>query len=149
MTNINNIYDDVLLEHGYNPKNNTIIKKKNYTREAYNKLCGDNIILYINIQDNMVKNISFKGSGCVITTASTSIMTEVVKNKTTKEALQIFHIFLKKLSNKTKGNITIKELQPLVNAKLSPSRIKCATLGWFALQNALLAHIKKNTDSQT
>lgn len=149
MTNVNNIYDDILLEHGYNPKNNLILKKKNYTREAYNKLCGDNITLYIYIENNIIKNISFKGCGCVIMTASTSIMTEIVKSKTIKESLQIFHIFLKKLSNKTKVKTTSKELQSLLNANLPPSRIKCATLCWFALQNAMLAHMGKNTDSQT
>ena len=76
-----NIYNSTLIEYGTNPKNFCVLKKKNFTRLAINKLCGDKIEIFANIENNTVENISFKGHGCVIAIASTSIMTEIMKKK--------------------------------------------------------------------
>lgn len=142
-----NIYKELLIEHGLKPKNYSILKKKNYIREAHNKLCGDNIKLYLLLHENKIQNISFKGSGCVISIASTSIMTVFLKNKSITDALQYFHTFITTLTNKKKTTTYVlsKDFDPLLHIKLLPSRVKCATLCWFALQNALLDYIKKQS----
>lgn len=151
--NNNDVYKEILLEHGLKPKNNVALKKKNYVREAHNKLCGDNIKLFLFLQNNKIQNISFKGSGCVISIASASIMTVFLKKKNITDALKTFRFFVAALANKknSKHNLS-SDFDPLLNIKLLPSRVKCATLCWLALQNAILDYIKvhkKNTDSRS
>lgn len=136
-----NIYNSILIEHGTKPKNFCILKKKNFTRLAINKLCGDKIEIFAHIENNIIENISFKGHGCVIAIASTSIMTEIMKKKKISEAIKIINEFRKEILNTSakKNTIKYKEIEVLFSNKSSilPSRIKCITLGWYAFYDIL------------
>ena len=83
MTLISDTYNNIIIEHGTKPKNFVKLKKQNYQRLAINKLCGDKLEIFLFIENNIIKNISFKGTGCVISIASASIMTLITKKKNT------------------------------------------------------------------
>ncbi len=135
--NIKELYQEIIIDHGTNPRNNFKIKNYNYNKTGFNPLCGDTIDLYLFIENNNIKDISFQGQGCSISIASVSIMTEIIKNKTIKEALNIFNIFNHIIKNKkyNKSEIdNLYKLKALGNVKKFPTRIKCATLAWHTLK---------------
>ena len=147
------LYQDIILEHGKNPKN--FGKCENHTHQAkgHNPLCGDQVEIYLKLNvDNTVEKLTFEGSGCAISIASTSIMTELVKGKSLKIAKQIIIDFLNMIKNTQK--IESKDLNDdqkikimsLSGVKQYPMRVKCATLAWHTLSSAME---KKNIDVNT
>ena len=138
------LYQDIILEHGKNPRN--FGKCNGYSHEAkgHNPLCGDQVQVYLKLnKDNKVEELTFEGSGCAISIASTSIMTELVKGKSFVVAKNIIDEFLKMVKTGTK--IKAKELtedqkikiMSLSGVKQYPMRVKCATLSWHTLISAL------------
>ena len=147
------LYQDIILEHGKNPRN--FGKCNGYSHEAkgYNPLCGDQVQVYLKLnKDNKVEELTFEGSGCAISIASTSIMTELVKGKSFVVAKNIIDEFLKMVKTGTK--IKAKELtedqkikiMSLSGVKQYPMRVKCATLSWHTLISAIEG---KNKDANT
>ena len=138
------LYQDIILEHGKNPKN--FGKCENHTHQAkgHNPLCGDQVEVYLKLNaDNKVEKLTFEGSGCAISMASTSIMTELVKGKSLNIAKQIIVDFLNMITNTQE--IISKDLDEdqkikimsLSGVKQYPMRVKCATLAWHTLTSAM------------
>ena len=138
------LYQEIILEHGKSPRN--FGKCKNFTHEAkgYNPLCGDKVQIFLNLNNEKnVDNLTFEGSGCAISMASTSIMTELVKGKSLESAKKIIFDFLKMI--KSTNEMNSKELDDdqkltimsLSGVKQYPMRVKCATLGWHTLSSAI------------
>ena len=142
--NLKELYQDIILEHGKNPRN--FGKCDNYNRHAkgHNPLCGDQVQVYLKLDtENKVEKVTFEGSGCAISIASTSIMTELVKNKSVKEAKNIITAFLNMIT--TGSEMKAEELteeqklkvMSLSGVKQYPMRVKCATLSWHTLVSAI------------
>lgn len=147
---ITDIYNNIIIEHGTKPKNFFELKKQNYYRIAINKLCGDKLEIFLFVENKIIKNISFKGTGCILSIASASIMTTIIKKKSLKQSLEIFLLFRNLLLTKNtkkiiKNTSTIIEnksnneklIKKLINVKILPNRIKCITLAWYALYDIL------------
>jgi nitrogen fixation NifU-like protein len=137
------LYQEVIFDHNRNPRNFRVMENANRTVEGFNPLCGDRLTLYLNIQDGIIRDASFQGSGCAISTASVSLMTEMVKHKSEAEARRMFDIF-HKITTGQDDNIKLEELgklQVLAGVKEYPARVKCATLAWHTLDAAI-----KNTE---
>lgn len=132
------LYQELIIDHGTQPRNHGQLTDANYTAEGFNPLCGDKIKLYLFIQENIVLKAAFEGAGCAISTASASIMTEMLIGKTITEALDLFNKF-KELITSDNGNHDAKlgKLLALAGVKNFPSRVKCATLSWHTLDAAL------------
>ena len=138
------LYQDIILEHGKNPRN--LGKCKGYSHEAkgYNPLCGDKVHVYLKLNENKkVEDISFEGQGCAISMASASIMTDLVKGKEEIEVKEIVNDFLEMIKEKDQLNNNILEddektkLMCLSGVKKYPMRVKCATLSWHTLTSAI------------
>tara|TARA_Y100000590_G_scaffold193176_1_gene219520 strand:- start:203 stop:676 length:474 start_codon:yes stop_codon:yes gene_type:complete len=138
------LYQDIILEHGKNPRN--LGKCKGYSHEAkgYNPLCGDKVHIYLKIDNkNKVENLTFEGDGCAISLASASIMTELVKGKSFEETKEIMNAFLNmiKKTSEIQSNYLDEDqktkLMSLSGVKQFPMRVKCATLSWHTLVSAM------------
>ena len=142
--NLKELYQEIILEHGKNPRN--LGKFENFNKDAkgHNPLCGDKVHLFLKLDENKnVNDISFEGEGCAISMASASIMTDLMKGKSEKEAKEIIDKFLDMIKEKDDINTNLLEedektkLMSLGGVKNYPMRVKCATLSWHALSSAL------------
>jgi len=138
------LYQDIILEHGKNPRNFGKCVGHNHEAKGYNPLCGDQVKVYLKLNENKnVEGITFEGSGCAISMASTSIMTELVKGKSFETAKKIVDEFLNMI--KSGSEVKAKDLDEdqkikimsLSGVKKYPMRVKCATLSWHTLISAL------------
>ena len=138
--NLKELYQELILEHGKNPRN--LGKTLNFNKDAKgnNPLCGDNVHVYLKLNDQRkVEDISFEGSGCAISMASASIMTDLIKGKSDNEAKEIIEDFLgmikenPELKNKILKEDDKTKLMCLSGVKQYPMRVKCATLSWHTL----------------
>lgn len=136
---LRDLYQEVIFDHNRNPRNFRVMDHANRIVEGFNPLCGDRLTLYLDIEDNTIRDASFQGSGCAISTASVSLMTEIVKGKTESEALTLFDIF-HKITTGSDEDIKLEELgklQVLAGVRQYPARVKCATLAWHTLDAAI------------
>ncbi len=142
--NLKELYQEIILEHGKNPRN--LRKTENFNKDAKgnNPLCGDNVHVYLKLNDQRkVEDISFEGSGCAISMASASIMTDLIKGKSDNEAKEIIEDFLGMIKEnpELKNNILKEDdktkLMCLSGVKQYPMRVKCATLSWHTLISAM------------
>jgi nitrogen fixation NifU-like protein len=134
------LYQEVILEHSKAPRNFKRLETANRHAEGYNPLCGDRCSVFIDYEGNAIKEIGFQGSGCAISRASASMMTQMLKGKTRDEALKLFEQFHGLVTGKEDAAANAAELGKLkVFAGVSkfPARVKCATLAWHTLQSAL------------
>lgn len=133
------LYQEVIIDHNKNPRNFCKLDSCSHRAEGLNPLCGDRITLYLNIQQDKIEQLSFEGSGCAISTASASLMTEILKGKSVIEAQTLFTAFHELLTGRETGadHIEMGKLQVLAGVKEYPARVKCATLAWHAFQEAL------------
>ena len=138
------LYQEIILDHGKNPRN--LRKTENFNKDAkeHNPLCGDNVHIYLKLNENKkVEDISFEGHGCAISMASASIMTDLVKGKEEAEVKEIVNDFLdmikekEKLQNKILNEDEKTKLMCLSGVKQYPMRVKCATLSWHTLTSAI------------
>ncbi|MGQ9818516.1 MAG: Fe-S cluster assembly sulfur transfer protein SufU [Candidatus Kapaibacteriales bacterium] len=139
MDETDQLYQEVILDHYKNPRNFGIIENHTHSAVGNNPLCGDHVELYLIIENDIIKDVKFKGVGCVISQASASIMTSVLKNKTISEARQLFDKFHKLLTTNisTNGMTDLGKLEVFSGVREFPVRVKCATLAWHTLINAL------------
>ena len=142
--NLKELYQEIILEHGKNPRN--IGKTENFNKDAkgHNPLCGDSVHVYLKLDNkNKVEDVSFEGSGCAISMASASIMTDLVKGKEEKEVREIINDFLgmikinPNLKSKNLNDDEKTKLMCLSGVKQYPMRVKCATLSWHTLISAI------------
>ena len=138
------LYQEIILDHGKNPRN--LRKTENFNKDAkgHNPLCGDKVHVYLKLdEDKKVQDISFEGQGCAISMASASIMTDLVKGKEENEVKEIVKDFLEMIKEKDQLNNKILEenektkLMCLSGVKKYPMRVKCATLSWHTLTSAI------------
>ena len=142
--NLKELYQEIILDHGKNPRN--LGKFDNYNKDAkgHNPLCGDNVHVFLRLNEKKkVEDVAFEGSGCAISMASASIMTDMVRGKEEKEVKEIIHDFLgmikekNSLENKILKDDDKTKLMSLSGVKQFPMRVKCATLSWHTLTSAL------------
>jgi nitrogen fixation NifU-like protein len=139
MSDLRDLYQDVILEHSKTPRNYRELPTANHTAEGFNPLCGDRFTVYVNLEGDSIRDISFQGSGCAISKASASMMTQLVKGKTTAEAGQIFDRFHDMVTGHGPkgGGEDMGKLAVFSGVSEFPARVKCASLAWHTLQAAL------------
>ena len=142
--NLKELYKDIILEHGKSPRNFGKCEKYTHEAKGHNPLCGDQVQIYLRLNnEKKVENLSFEGSGCAISIASTSIMTELIKGKSIKVAKKIVIDFLNMVKNTSeiKSNDLDEDqktkIMSLSGVKQYPMRVKCATLSWHTLTSAI------------
>lgn len=135
------LYQQVILDHNKAPRNFRKIENATNHAEGHNPLCGDNVTVYLIIdENNVIKDIAFQGSGCAISKASASLMTSMLKGKTVEEAEKLFHKFHDLVTDKLGDNFSVDEFGKLAvfaGVREFPARVKCASLAWHTLMNAL------------
>ena len=142
--NLKELYQEIILDHGKNPRN--LRKTENFNKDAkgHNPLCGDKVHIFLKLNDNKkLEDISFEGQGCAISMASASIMTDLLKGKEEKEVKEIVNDFLEMIKEKDEINTNLlkddekTKLMCLSGVKQYPMRVKCATLSWHTLTSAI------------
>jgi nitrogen fixation NifU-like protein len=139
MTDLRDLYQELILDHGRRPRNFRPLEGATRSAEGYNPLCGDKVKIYVKMDGDIIKDISFEGAGCAISTASASIMTETLKGKTRAEAEELFQTFHDLVTGQ-KAQLDAPELGKLAvfsGVSEFPIRVKCATLSWHTLRAAL------------
>jgi len=139
MTDLQDLYQELILDHGRRPRNFKPLDGATQSAEGYNPLCGDKVKVYVKMQGDLVKDVSFEGTGCAISTASASIMTETLRGKTRAEAEELFRTFHDLVTGQ-KAQLDAPEIGKLAvfsGVSEFPIRVKCATLSWHTLRAAL------------
>jgi nitrogen fixation NifU-like protein len=134
------LYQQVILDHNKSPRNFKVIENASHYSEGYNPLCGDRIDIYLDVENGIVKDISFQGKGCAISKASASLMSGMVKGKPVEEAERLFEKFHDLITGKLGDNPDTEELGKLAvfaGVRDFPARVKCASLAWHTMINAL------------
>ncbi|HRP01791.1 MAG TPA: SUF system NifU family Fe-S cluster assembly protein [Candidatus Kapabacteria bacterium] len=140
MNEIQELYQQVILDHNKNPRNFGKIAPATNEAEGYNPLCGDRIDITANIENNIIKELKFNGSGCAISKSSASIMTTLVVGKTIEEAKELFDEFHKIVTAGIRDRVDTLEIGKMAvfaGVREFPSRVKCASLAWHTMINAI------------
>ena len=140
MSELSELYQQVILDHNKKPRNFRKLENANHTAEGYNPLCGDHLTVYLNVEDDLVQDVGFEGSGCAISKASASMMTQAVKGKSGEEVERLFKEFHSmvtgELDEDTEEN-SLGNLKIFAGVREFPVRVKCATLPWHTMHAAL------------
>jgi nitrogen fixation protein NifU and related proteins len=138
MSDLRELYQEVILDHHKKPRNFRKLEGARHV-EGYNPLCGDKVTVYVKLDGDVVREVSFQGSGCAISTASASLMTETLKGKTRAEAEALFQTFHDLLTGKpqTTDGPELGKLEVFSGVREFPVRVKCATLAWHTFHAAL------------
>jgi len=139
-SDLRELYQSVILVHSKRPRNFCKPKCSNRTAEGVNPLCGDQLTVYLNVEDDVVKDVGFKGTGCAISTASASLMTQSIKGKKIGEVEHLFNGFREMVTSSPQSTVEIEGLGKLSvfsGVREFPMRVKCATLAWHAMSEAL------------
>jgi nitrogen fixation NifU-like protein len=140
MPDLRELYQEVILDHHKRPRNCRRPDDANKHADGFNPLCGDKVTVFVRVEDGVVRDIAFQGSGCAISTASASMMTESLKGKSEAEVLEIFNRFHDLVTGKTAADAGTSGLGKLVvfaGVRKYPVRVKCATLAWHTMRAAL------------
>jgi len=150
MSELSELYQQVILDHNKKPRNFHKLENANRTAEGYNPLCGDHLNVYLHVEDGEVKEVSFEGSGCAISKASASMMTQAVKGKTKQEAETLFNEFHRmatgELDEENEPN-QLGKLKIFAGVRDFPARVKCATLSWHTMHAALEGEQSATTEA--
>ena len=136
------LYQDIILDHGRHPRNHHALAHPSHFAHGHNPLCGDRVTVFVELDGDRIKDVSFEGRGCAISTASASLMTEVLKGKTLAEAEALFRQFHAAVTGEDGTpppglEDEMERLAPLEGVRAYPARVKCATLAWHAFEAAL------------
>lgn len=136
---LRDLYQEVIFDHNRNPRNFRVMADADRKVEGFNPLCGDRLTLYLKLNGEVITDVSFQGSGCAISTASVSLMTEIIKDKTMGEAEALFKQFHEMTTGKgEQANLeAVGKLAVLAGVREYPARVKCATLAWHTLDAAI------------
>ncbi len=137
MPDLQELYQELILEHSKAPRNFREMEAANHKAEGFNPLCGDHFTVYLNVEGDSIRDISFQGSGCAISKASASMMTQSVKGKSMMEAEKLFEEFRGLVSGQPPAQSELGKLAVFSGVSKFPVRIKCATLAWHALHAAM------------
>ena len=138
------LYQDIILDHGQNPRNFGMIDHPSHFARGHNPLCGDKVTVFLKVEGDRIVDVSFEGKGCAISTASSSLMTEVLKGKTLDQVHILFNAFHDQVTGVNDHPVIpdcleddFDRLLPLAGVRTYPTRVKGATLSWHALEAAL------------
>lgn len=138
MSDLRELYQEMIIDHGRNPRNFCACEQPTHVKEGFNPLCGDKLTLYLKTDGVVIESATFTGSGCAISTASASMMTQFLQGKTVAEAKAMFERFHQAV---TQGDLSdvenLGKLAVLTGVAEFPARVKCATLAWHTLMGAL------------
>jgi nitrogen fixation NifU-like protein len=140
MSDLDELYQEVILDHNKSPRNFRAMVNADRKAEGYNPLCGDHVTVFLNFKDGIIKDISFQGSGCAISKASASLMTAELKGKTAAQAQELFDNVHRMLTGEFEGSdgaAGVGKLAILSGVCKFPARVKCATLAWHTVNSAL------------
>ncbi len=137
MTDLQELYQEVILDHNKRPRNFGRLEGATHRAEGFNPLCGDRITVFLDIEAGKVKEVYFQGNGCAISTASASVMTEMVKGRTLEETRELFDKFHNLVTREDGETDDLGKLVVFAGVRAFPIRVKCATLAWHTLQAAL------------
>lgn len=138
MNELRDLYQEVILDHNRRPRNFGPLPHANRQAEGHNPLCGDRVTVWLDLEDGRIRDVSFEGAGCAISTASASLMTEALKGMGVEEARGLFHGFHELVTHGGEaGGPDLGKLAVFSGVREYPMRVKCATLAWHALMAAL------------
>ncbi len=138
MVNLKELYQEVILDHYRKPRNYAELPQANRRAGGHNPLCGDKVTIYLRLEDGVVKDVTFQGAGCAISTASASLMTEEIKGKSVDEVAAVFRRFHELVTQpEDEGHEDLGKLEALAGVREIPVRVKCATLAWHTMKAAL------------
>lgn len=139
MSDLRDLYQEVILDHSRSPRNLGKPAAANRHAEGFNPLCGDRVTVHLQVKDGVIAELKFEGTGCAISTASCSMMTETLKGKTLAEAQAIFESFHELLTGKGEpaAAATLGKLAVFSGVREFPIRVKCAMLAWHTLRAAV------------
>jgi nitrogen fixation protein NifU and related proteins len=148
MADLRDLYQDVILEHSKSPRNFRELSPADHTAEGYNPLCGDRFTVYLNMEGDSIREVSFQGAGCAISKASASMMTQVLKGKTKAEAEKIFERFHGLVTGRAPAQDAeeLGKLAVFSGVSEFPVRVKCATLAWHTVHAALEGEKEATTE---
>lgn len=138
MSDLSDLYQEVILDHNRRPRNFRAIESPSHHAEGYNPLCGDRLNLYVQVKDGVIQDLAFQGSGCAISKASASLMTDALKGRTVEEARELFQRFHQVVTTPPDQPVEdLGKLSVLAGVREFPVRVKCASLAWHTLKAAL------------
>ena len=138
---LQDIYQEVLLAHNENPNNFRVLDNPSHSAHGSNPLCGDELNVYVNVHEGIVKELAFSGQGCAICKASASLMTQSLEGKTTEQAIKEAKDFIALLNDKNQtAPKNLGEREALLGVRKFPARLKCATLAWHTFLKAMHAN---------
>jgi nitrogen fixation NifU-like protein len=144
---LDDLYQEVILDHNRRPRNFHAIADASHQAEGYNPLCGDRLTLYLKIDDGVIREVAFEGSGCAISKASASLMTDAVKGRSTADARALVDRFQRMVT--TPPELAVEDLgklSALAGVREFPVRVKCASLAWHTLKAAMERKISVSTE---
>ncbi len=146
MSELDDLYQQVILDHNRKPRNFQKLPDANRTAEGFNPLCGDQIQLYVKLEGDRIRDIGFQGSGCAISRASASLMTSALKGKSAGEAEELFQRFHRLVTSEEESDpASLGKLAVFCGVREFPARVKCASLAWHTLRAALEGKDQKVT----
>ena len=138
MMDLRELYQEIIIDHNRNPRNHRVMECPSCLSQGFNPLCGDKLTLYLQLEQDIIRDISFIGKGCAISQASASLMTDALKGKTKQEAQAIFEDFHQMLTLDDHHLLSsAHKLAVFAGVKAYPARVKCATLAWHTFRAAL------------
>ena len=140
MEDLNDVYNELIMEHSMNSYNKKKLEKADYCEVGHNPNCGDEITLELKLNGDIIEDMAFSGHGCAISQASTSIMIDVLKGKTVEEAKEIIKTFIDMIKRETKSEEELEKLEEAIavrNVANMPARVKCALLAWHTIEDIL------------
>lgn len=138
MSELSELYQEVILDHNRRPRNFRTIEAPTRVQEGFNPLCGDRLTLYLVVDGGVVRDVAFQGSGCAISKASASLMTEAVKGRSVAEAQELFDRFHRMITTPPDEPVgELGKLSVLAGVREFPARVKCASLAWHTLKAAV------------
>ena len=140
MEELNDIYNELIMEHSMNSYNKRKLDRCDFSEIGHNPNCGDEITLELKLNGNIIEDMAFSGHGCAISQASTSIMIDTLKGKNIEEAEKIIKIFIEMIKRETKDEKELEKLEDAIalkNVANMPARVKCALLAWHTIEDIL------------
>lgn len=149
MSDLQELYQSLVIDHGRQPRNFYVMEAATHQREGFNPLCGDRFTVYLRVVDGLVKEASFSGQGCAISTASASLMTAALIDLTMPEVENLFQKFHDALCEDKHPDIeSLGKLVALAGVKQYPMRVKCATLAWHAMRSAISSDLPNSVSTE-
>ncbi len=148
MSDLRELYQEVILDHNKNPRNFHKLDNANHSAEGYNPLCGDQLTVFVKTDGTTIQDLSFEGHGCAISKASASLMTSILKGKSTEDAFKLFDKFHHMVTGEmgSEPDAELGKLAVFAGVCEFPSRVKCASLAWHTLKSAISSGEQVSTE---